>query len=89
MLSIRLVHMYLTPKKIEQQGVTEKVKTRKGLVICILLDTSRHTSEGMFIQGSYSTQRQTNAVMYVVPDRDIVFPQQVAIFTTEAFECPT
>ena len=38
------------------------------------------STSNMFIQGSYSTQRETDAVMYVVPDRDIVFPQQVTIF---------
>ena len=45
------------------------------------------STSNMFSQGSYSTQRQADAIMYVAPDRDIVFPQQVTIFTTEAFEC--
>ena len=43
------------------------------------------STSNMFIQ----RQRQTDAVMYEVPDRDIVCPQQVTIFMTEAFECPT
>ena len=32
------------------------------------------STSNMYIQGSYSTQRQADAVMYVLPDRDIVFP---------------